>query len=168
MTQEKHWRALTPENNDWLGHWSILNLGVEEIEVTIETAEKQMCEFFCAKKKKKVNELKFLIKFKEFDLPMMQNVINPQQIEDNLGTHNHNLWIGETITIYATVDSRNKKPCIRVKPQKPKAIDFDSVKAEFLTMGTKADLRKHYDSLPNRAKTKDIIAYITELSKELK
>jgi hypothetical protein len=162
-----HWRALE-NSGEYLGHWSILNLGVEEIEVTITDCYYEVVELLDMRTKRMKKERKGFLVFKEFEKHMMLNVVNPQQIAANTGTPKPADWIGETITIFATIAERNGKDCIRVKPQAPKPIDFDAVKAEFLTMGSKADLKEHYNSLPNRAKTKDIVAYITELSKELK
>ena len=163
----KHWKALTPENNEYLGHWSILNLGVEEIEVTIESVDSKVVELLNPRTKRPEKTRKMFIKFKEFDLPMMQNVVNPTQIEANLGTGDHNLWIGEQITIFATIAERNGKKCIRVRPQAPKPIDFDSIKADLLKVDNKQGLKDAFKALPKRAQTKDLINYITDLAKQL-
>jgi hypothetical protein len=161
-----HWRALE-NSGEYLGHWSILNLGVEEIEVTITDCYYEVVELLDMRTKRMKKERKGFLVFKEFEKHMMLNVVNPQQIAANTGTPKPADWIGETITIFATIAERNGKDCIRVKPQAPKPIDFDSVKAEFLKATTKKGLRKMLNDQPNRAKTKDLINYAKDLAKQL-
>ena len=168
MNTLKHWRALQ-DDQPYLGHWSILALGVEEMEVTITKVYTKVVELqnFQTRRIEKMNKL--FIDLEEFNKPWLMNKVNPSTIEFVLGTHDPSQWVGEKITIFATTDTMGKKQvdCIRVKKQKPKPIDLETPKAELNECGDLQTLKTVYNSFT--PKVKGLLRdYVVQLGNKLK
>ena len=164
----KHWRALQ-DDQPYLGHWSILALGVDEIEVTIESVYTKVVKLQNFQTRRMEDMNKLFIKLKEFDRPWIMNKVNPDAIEFVLGTHDPAQWVGKNITIFATTDKFGKetKPCIRVKKIKPKPIDLEPYKAQLMECGDIETLKSLYSSFTPKIKGL-LRSYVVELGNKLK
>ena len=143
MSKEEigHWRGLE-DDSPFLGHFSILELNVKEVEVTIEEVGHKVFELMNFKTRKIEKQRKGYIKFKEFKKLMLLHKKNPASIESMYG-YKPAAWIGEKIVIYATKDrgtGGKEVDCIRIREEKPKPVDTEGIKARCSASKDKKEL----------------------------
>lgn len=73
------------------------------------------------------DNVKFLLHFEEAQKGLVLNKTVAKQITENLGSEDSNDWVGKKITLFRTTAEYKGESvaAIRVKPEKPSAVDVD-------------------------------------------
>lgn len=123
-----HWKTLA--NYDYLGAYSLDGIA-KEVTLTIVSIKKQL-----VKGEGGMTDECIVAEFEEKNVngvtvkPMILNKTNCKKIEKIYNDGDVEHWIGKRITIFATTTTvgRDKKPCLRIKEEIPKAVVKETYK----------------------------------------
>lgn len=87
-----HWKSL--QNPNFIGAYTLMEMGVQELEVTIQMFRKERVQ------NGKGEQVEASILYLKEQKPLWLNTINQQTISRVLGTPFVENWIGKTITLY--------------------------------------------------------------------